>query len=141
MSLLIMQPLVDKGLEALTGVQTVCVPGITMVQLTPEQRIFVVKNYRETRSFQATQNAFAATFPYRAAPTKKTIWSNVKKYQDHGTSLASPKQGGTQGGGGLQEVKKTLQPCDSNWQNILRKKAPGGMELDCPLRRSIELPA
>ena len=139
MSLLIMQTLVDKGLGALTGVQTVCVTGITMVQLTPEQRIFVVKNYHETRSFQATQNAFAATFPYRAAPTKKTIWSNVKKYQDHGTSLNRNRD--TQGGVGLQEVEKTLQPCDSNWQNILRKQAPGRMELDCPLRRSMKLPA
>lgn len=87
MSLLIMQPLLDKILRALTGLQTVCVPEITMVQLTPEQRIFVVKTYHETRSFQATQNVFAETFHDREPPTKKTIWSNVKKYEDHGTSL------------------------------------------------------
>ena len=41
------------------GLQTVCKPQVvTMVQLTVELRIFVVKKFHETRSLQAAQDAF-----------------------------------------------------------------------------------
>jgi len=58
-----------------------------MVQLTTEQRVFLVKTFHETRSLQATQNAFQDAFRERPSPAKKTIWANVKKYETHGTSL------------------------------------------------------
>ena len=58
-----------------------------MVQLSTEQRIFVVKTFQETKSLQATQDAFRAAFRDREPPAKKTIWANVKKYETHGTSL------------------------------------------------------
>ena len=58
-----------------------------MVQFTIEQRAFVVQKYHETKSYVATQNAFRIRFPDREPPTKRTIWKNVKKYGEHGTSL------------------------------------------------------
>ena len=54
---------------------------------SPKNRVFVVKTYHETRSIIATQNAFRNQFPLRAPPSKKAIWDNVKKFQQHGTSL------------------------------------------------------
>lgn len=63
------------------------IPTANMVQLTTQQRTFVVKTYHETRSFIAVQNAFRDHFPERQVPTKMTIWKNVRKYEEHGTSL------------------------------------------------------
>ena len=58
-----------------------------MVQLTKEQRIFVVRAYFETHSFVEVQQLFRERFPGRESPVKKTIWANVRKYEQHGTSL------------------------------------------------------
>lgn len=58
-----------------------------MVQLTIEQRVFLVTRYQETRSFVEVQDAFRVQFPERQPPTKRAIWYNVRKYADHGTSL------------------------------------------------------
>ncbi len=58
-----------------------------MGQLTTEQRVFVVTKFHENKSLQATQDAFRESFPDRDPPSKPTIWANVKKYRDHGTSL------------------------------------------------------
>ena len=57
-----------------------------MVQLTIEQRTFIVKTFYETRSLQLTREAFMERFPDRHAPAAKTIWANVRKYEQHGTS-------------------------------------------------------
>ena len=59
---------------------------INMVQLTKEQRVFVVKKYYETHSFLEVQRLFAIQFPDRRPPVKWSIWKNVKKYEEHGTS-------------------------------------------------------
>ena len=58
-----------------------------MVQLTPEQRVFVVTKFLENKSLLATQVAFSEAFPNRNPPAKTTIWANVKKYREHATSL------------------------------------------------------
>ena len=57
------------------------------MQLTTEQRIFVVTKYHETKSYNEVREAFARRFPNRNAPPKKTIYKNVLKYQQNGTSL------------------------------------------------------
>ena len=62
-------------------------PSANMVQFTVEQRAFVVQKYHETKSYVTTQNTFRIRFPDREPPTKRTIWKNVKKYGEHGTSL------------------------------------------------------
>lgn len=57
-----------------------------MVQLTIQQRVFVVTTFHETRSYQRTQEAFRLNYPDRDAPSKSTIFDNVRKYEQEGTS-------------------------------------------------------
>ena len=66
-----------------------------MGQYAVEQRVFIVKKYFETHSFAEVQRLFSLRFPDRNPPDKKNIWRNVKKYEDHGTSLnRNPKNSG-----------------------------------------------
>lgn len=58
-----------------------------MVQLTTEQRVFVVTNFIRTQSVREVQNAFRIRFPNRNPPLRNTILDNVAKYQNTGTSL------------------------------------------------------
>ena len=58
-----------------------------MVQLTTDQRIFVVKKFHETKSYLATQEAFRVAFPNRNPPAKSTIQHNLVKYDRDRTSL------------------------------------------------------
>jgi hypothetical protein len=57
------------------------------MQLTVEQRVFVVAKYLETGSYNAVTDAFQQRFPERNPPAKRTIYQNVKKYRNNGTSL------------------------------------------------------
>ena len=58
-----------------------------MGQYTVEQSVFLVRKYYETHSYAEVQRLFRLQFPDRDPPDKKNIWRNVKKYEDHGTSL------------------------------------------------------
>lgn len=62
------------------------------MQLSKEQRIFVVESYLRTGSFKLVQQHFEQRFPERASPTKKTIWTNVKKFKTEGTTLNLNKE-------------------------------------------------
>jgi hypothetical protein len=57
-----------------------------MVQLTKEQRVFIVLHYTQTANTAAVQNAFRARFPDRNPPHKTTILRNFEKYSIEGTS-------------------------------------------------------
>ena len=57
------------------------------MQLTEQQRVFVVKNYFETKSFEIVQQRFEEKIPERSLPTKKTIWKNVKKFNNEETTM------------------------------------------------------
>lgn len=57
------------------------------MQLTIEQRVFVVINYHETKSLRQVKERFSQRFPGRNAPTDRTILKNVRKYSENGTSL------------------------------------------------------
>ena len=57
------------------------------MQLTVEQRVFVVKHYFETKSYVEVRRLFQIAFPSRPPPTDMTIYRNVKKYSETGTSL------------------------------------------------------
>ena len=46
-----------------------------------------MQEYLRTHSLQDVANAFAERFPNRAPPAKSTIWKNVRKYLQEGTSL------------------------------------------------------
>ncbi len=58
-----------------------------MVQLTTEQRIFIVLQYNRTQNTTEVQNVFRARFCDRDPPHKATILRNVRKYSSEGTSL------------------------------------------------------
>ena len=60
-----------------------------MVQLTVEQRTFLVKNFFETGGLEVTRKRFVERFPERHPLALKTIWVNVRKFSAHGTSPCS----------------------------------------------------
>ena len=53
------------------------------MQLTCEQRIFVVANYLMTTRFKEVQQLFEQRIRDRVSPTKMTIWKNIKKYKKY----------------------------------------------------------
>ncbi|KAF2368177.1 Protein of unknown function DUF4817 [Trinorchestia longiramus] len=57
------------------------------MQLTKEQRTFIVEKYFQAKSFQQVIQSFQEHFPERQSPTKMTIWRNVTRYRTEGTSL------------------------------------------------------
>ncbi|KAF2347713.1 Protein of unknown function DUF4817 [Trinorchestia longiramus] len=57
------------------------------MQLTKEQRIFIVVNALDSNSIHHVQELFQECFPERNSPSKVTIWKNVRKYKTEGTSL------------------------------------------------------
>ena len=58
-----------------------------MVQLSSEQRVFLVETFFRTNSFKQVREQFLLRFPDRNAPSKSTIQRNVEKYRTYGTSL------------------------------------------------------
>ena len=62
-----------------------------MVQLDSGQRVFVVKTYFETHSFDEVIRLFRERFPVHNPPSKNDQWRNVKKCTDHATSLSRNK--------------------------------------------------
>ncbi|KAF2355920.1 Protein of unknown function DUF4817 [Trinorchestia longiramus] len=57
------------------------------MQLTTEQRVFVVATYVRTGSIKQVQHLFAECFPDRRLPCKSVIQNNVRKYQTKVTCL------------------------------------------------------
>ncbi|KAF2363424.1 Protein of unknown function DUF4817 [Trinorchestia longiramus] len=57
------------------------------MQLTKEQRTFIVEKYFQAKSFRQVIQSFQEHFPERQSPTKMTIWRNVTRYRPEGTSL------------------------------------------------------
>ena len=58
-----------------------------MVKYSKEERVFMVKNYFETKSYDYVIHAFQNRFPNRNTPSISTIYRNVQKYSNEGTSL------------------------------------------------------
>ncbi|KAF2344754.1 Protein of unknown function DUF4817 [Trinorchestia longiramus] len=57
------------------------------MQLTKEQRTFIIEKYFQTKSFQHVIQSFQEHFPERQSQTKMTIWRNVTRYRTKGTRL------------------------------------------------------
>ncbi|KAF2358563.1 Protein of unknown function DUF4817 [Trinorchestia longiramus] len=57
------------------------------MQLTTEQRVFVVTTYIRTGSIRQVQHLFEECFPDRRSQCKSVIQNNVRKYQTKGTCL------------------------------------------------------
>ncbi|KAF2367909.1 Protein of unknown function DUF4817 [Trinorchestia longiramus] len=47
------------------------------MQLTKEQRTFIVDKYFQSKSFRQVIQSFQEHFPERQSPTKMTIWRNL----------------------------------------------------------------
>ncbi|KAF2344201.1 Protein of unknown function DUF4817, partial [Trinorchestia longiramus] len=56
------------------------------MQLTKEQRVFVVTIWISTKSIKRVEALFAQHFPGRRSSCKDTIWKNTYKYRREGTS-------------------------------------------------------
>ena len=50
-----------------------------------EQKIFCLKTYYETKSFQIVQARFRRKFSFNKFPNRSQIFKLVKKFETHGT--------------------------------------------------------
>ena len=57
------------------------------MQLTTEQRIFIVETYHETRSFPQVTQRFRLAFPQRNPPTIANMRKTIQRFQRLGTVL------------------------------------------------------
>ena len=57
------------------------------MQLTSEQRIFVVTNYLWAINFKDAKHLFEQRFRDRVSSTKMTFWKNVKRYKTDESGL------------------------------------------------------
>ena len=80
-----------------------------MVQLTTEQRVFIVINYTLTQNTTAVRNAFQERFPERNPPALSTILENVRKYLNAGTSLRACSHEARSRGSGISRASKISQ--------------------------------
>ena len=55
------------------------------MQLTKDQRIFILLKFKETKSCKQVRRTFIEKFPQRNSPTKKTVYRTVKKFNKHGS--------------------------------------------------------
>ncbi|KAF2362035.1 Protein of unknown function DUF4817 [Trinorchestia longiramus] len=55
------------------------------MQLTKEQRTFIVLEYETTKKCEQVRRAFNETFPERNSPDKKTVYRTVRKFNEHGS--------------------------------------------------------
>ena len=55
------------------------------MQLTKQQRVFLVTAWLRFKSYQVVSQEFSENFSERNVPNKTTIWENVKKYREEGT--------------------------------------------------------
>ena len=85
--------------------------AVTMWQLTKEQRVFMLKYFFTTRSCVQVIQLFGENFPDREPPTKMTIWRNVQKYSERGTSLNinSGRSGRPRTGRSQQNIDRVQQ--------------------------------
>ena len=91
-----------------------------MVQLTTEQRVFVMESYIRLKSYAAVQREFRDRFPGREPPGKQTIQGNVSKYHTFGSSLNLNKgnSGRSRTARTPQNVMRVMNVLQNNPQNM-----------------------
>ena len=57
------------------------------MQLTKDQRIFIVLEFKETKSCEQVRRTFIENSLKRNSPTKKTVYRTVTKFNEHGSEL------------------------------------------------------
>ena len=87
-----------------------------MVQLTVEQRIFVVETFFSTNSYVEVRRRFEVQFPGRRPPTNMNIYRNVNKYRQHGTSLnrKSSNSGRPRSGRSIENIERVQELLEEN---------------------------
>lgn len=55
-------------------------------QFTPQQRVFLVTEYARTHSVTTVLRSYRRQFPNVRCPTRPTVYANVRKYRNTGTS-------------------------------------------------------
>ena len=58
-----------------------------IMQLTKQQKNFIVTQYSRNKNLQHIRQVFELQFPERAPPTNHTILKACRKFQDKGTIL------------------------------------------------------
>ena len=97
-----------------------------MVQLTKEQRVFIVLHYTQTANTAAVQNAFRARFPDRNPPHKTTILRNFEKYSIEGTSsnLNKGNSGRRRTARSAENVAAVRALLEKNPRNVSARRNP-----------------
>ncbi|KAF2346850.1 Protein of unknown function DUF4817 [Trinorchestia longiramus] len=94
------------------------------MQLTKEQRTFIIEKYFQAKSFQQVIQSFQKHFPERQSPTKMTIWRNVTRYRTEGTSLNLNKgRSGRKRTGQSEENVRIVQGALAGNQQISARKS------------------
>ncbi|KAF2361543.1 Protein of unknown function DUF4817 [Trinorchestia longiramus] len=75
------------------------------MQMTKEQRIFIVLENETTKNCEQVRRAFNETFPERNSPDKKTVYRTVRKFNEHG-SISNRYKGNSE--------KKIIQSTENN---------------------------
>ena len=104
-----------------------------MVQLTTEQRAYLIKTFYETSSLQITCESFRERFPERQASALKTVWANVRKFEAHGTCLNRNK-----GNSGRRRTGRSERNIEAVRQRLAED--PRGTR-ECYRRNGISLPS
>ncbi|KAF2344890.1 Protein of unknown function DUF4817 [Trinorchestia longiramus] len=84
------------------------------MQLTKEQRIFIVVNFLDSNSIQHVKKLFQECFTRRNSPSIVAIWKNVRKYKTEGTSLNL-----TKGRSGRKSTERALENVEIVHQALL----------------------
>lgn len=97
---------------------------VNMVQLTVEQRIFVVRNFFSTGSYIEVRRLFQNQFPGRQPPTDMTIYRNVNKYCEHGTSLNrnSSGSGRPKSGRSDENIDRVQEALEENPRGVVCRR-------------------
>ena len=95
-----------------------------MVQLTVEQHIFVVTTYFLTGSYVEVRRRFQRKFPGRRPPTDMTIYRNVHKYAEHGTSLNrnSVASGRPRSGRSVENIDRVQEALEENPRGVVCRR-------------------
>ena len=91
-----------------------------MVQLTTQERVFIVKTYIETKSYAMVRERFQIEFPGRLPPVGSTICRNFTKYNQHGTSLNrnAVRSGRPKSGRSNENIDRVQEALEDNPDNI-----------------------
>ena len=102
-----------------------------MVQLTVEQRIFVVTTYFSTGSYVEVRRLFQRKFPGRRPPTDMTIYRNVHKYSEHGTSLNrnSAAWGRPRSGYSAENIDRVQEPLEEDPRGVVCQRNGLGLSM------------